>query len=178
MDAATSPISGWDNFYVIVGSSAAALTGLQFVVVTLIAQSRRRATGQEISAFGSPTVVHFCAALFISAALSAPWASLVAACVPIGACGAAGLGYTVLVTRRARRQTGYKPVFEDWLWHVALPFISYGTLLETAFGLYHGSVRSLFAIAAATLLLVFIGIHNAWDTVIYLTLNHLQPPDQ
>src|SRR3954471_23019232 len=112
MDAATSPISGWDNFYVIVGSSAAALTGLQFVVVTLIAQSRRRATSQEISAFGSPTVVHFCSALFISAALSAPWRSLLAASISMAACGAAGLTYTTIVGRRARRQTGYKPVFE------------------------------------------------------------------
>ena len=28
---------GWENFYVIVGSSAGALIGLQFVVITLIA---------------------------------------------------------------------------------------------------------------------------------------------
>ena len=30
-------LSGWENFYVIVGSSAGALIGLQFVVMTLIA---------------------------------------------------------------------------------------------------------------------------------------------
>jgi hypothetical protein len=30
-------MSGWENFYVIVGSSAGALIGLQFVVMTLIA---------------------------------------------------------------------------------------------------------------------------------------------
>ncbi len=29
--------AGWENFYVIVGSSAGALIGLQFVVITLIA---------------------------------------------------------------------------------------------------------------------------------------------
>src|SRR5216110_3302638 len=127
MDAATSPISGWDNFYVIVGSSAAALTGLQFVVVTLIAQSRRRATSREISAFGSPTVVHFCSALFLSATLSAPWRSLAGAGVPIMGCGLAGAAYAIVVARRARRQTGYKAVFEDWLWHVALPLVAYTT---------------------------------------------------
>ena len=37
-------IDGWENFYVIVGSSAAALTGLMFVVITLTAEMR---TGQE-----------------------------------------------------------------------------------------------------------------------------------
>jgi hypothetical protein len=29
-------IAGWENFYVIVGSSAGALIGLQFVVITLL----------------------------------------------------------------------------------------------------------------------------------------------
>ena len=32
-----TPLAGWENFYVIVGSSAGALIGLQFVVITLIA---------------------------------------------------------------------------------------------------------------------------------------------
>jgi hypothetical protein len=32
-------LTGWENFYVIVGSAAGALIGLQFVVVTLIADS-------------------------------------------------------------------------------------------------------------------------------------------
>jgi hypothetical protein len=31
-------LDGWENFYVIVGSSAGALIGLQFVVITLIAE--------------------------------------------------------------------------------------------------------------------------------------------
>ena len=31
---------GWDNFYVIVGSSAGALIGLQFVVMTLLSDLR------------------------------------------------------------------------------------------------------------------------------------------
>ena len=30
-------LNGWENFYVIVGSSAGALIGLQFVVIMLIA---------------------------------------------------------------------------------------------------------------------------------------------
>lgn len=51
-------LSGWDNFYVIVGSSAAALIGLQFVVITLIAYTQRRSTHGSIGAFAGPTVVH------------------------------------------------------------------------------------------------------------------------
>ena len=57
---ALSALREWESFYVIVGSSGAALTGLQFVVMALIAEIERPSTGREISAFGTPTVIHFC----------------------------------------------------------------------------------------------------------------------
>ena len=38
---AAAVLAGWESFYVITGTSAAALTGLQFIVVTLGAQMRR-----------------------------------------------------------------------------------------------------------------------------------------
>src|SRR4051794_18165666 len=106
------PVGEWGNFYVIVGSSAAALTGLQFVVMALVADAERRSTHREINAFGTPTVVHFCAALLVSAVLSAPWHALAGPAVTLGLCGVAGMAYVVTVVRRARRQTGYKPVME------------------------------------------------------------------
>ena len=84
------PIAGWDNFYVIVGSSGAALTGLQFVVMTLISE-RGTPRGPEVRAFGTPTVVHFCAVLLLSAILSAPWRELSSAGVALVACGIAGV---------------------------------------------------------------------------------------
>jgi hypothetical protein len=62
------PLSHWENFYVIVGSSAAALTGLQFVVIALVVDVRRRSSSREIDAFATPTIVHFCAVLLISPA--------------------------------------------------------------------------------------------------------------
>ena len=39
-EAVLSPVATWQNFYVIVGTAAATLTGLMFVVITLIAQLR------------------------------------------------------------------------------------------------------------------------------------------
>lgn len=77
-EAVRSPLVAWESFYVIVGSSGAALTGLQFVVIALIAESR--------------------------------------------------------------------------------------TLL--------------FVIGATAILLLFIGIHNAWDTVTYITVGRLQTPQE
>jgi hypothetical protein len=54
-DATRSGLAAWESFYVIVGSSAAALTGLQFVVVALLAENRIRSTTREIDAFATPT---------------------------------------------------------------------------------------------------------------------------
>jgi hypothetical protein len=71
--AALFSFADWANFYVIVRSSAGALTGLQFVVIILIAEAQAEGSMREIRAFGTPTVVHFCAALLISAIVSAPW---------------------------------------------------------------------------------------------------------
>ncbi len=75
-EAARSPLVAWESFYVIVGSSGAALTGLQFVVIALITEARARSTAREIDAFGTPTIIHFCSVLLVSAILSAPWHAL------------------------------------------------------------------------------------------------------
>src|SRR5437870_13703249 len=68
---ALAPFAGWENFYVIIGPSAAALTGLQFVVIVVRAVARA-VRGPALRAFGTPTVVHFCAVLLVSAIPSVP----------------------------------------------------------------------------------------------------------
>jgi hypothetical protein len=161
-------LGGWENFYVIVGSSAGALIGLQFVVVALIADTRvARADLQASGAFSTPSVVHFGVVLFLSALASAPWAGIAPVAVQWGFVGLCGLVYSVIVARRLRTQTAYKPVFEDWLFHVLLPSLAYAVLAGSAFAVHLHTRPALFAVGAASLLLLFIGIHNAWDTVTY-----------
>src|SRR5437868_5517328 len=131
-EAAVSPLAAWQNFYVIIGSSAASLTGLMFVVITLIAGARVRGSSGGLAAFGSPTVVHFGIALLVAAILSAPWQVLWNAGLLLGLCGRFGVTYAVIVLRRARRQTDYQPVLEDCLWHTVFPLISYTALVAAA----------------------------------------------
>jgi hypothetical protein len=170
----------WDTFYVITGSSAAALTGLQFVVTTLMNDAQppgartRDTASASIGTFGTPTVVHFCAALLLSAMLSAPWRRLGPLRATVLAAGVAGLAYGVVVLLRARRQTAYRPVLEDWVWHVGLPLLAYGGLTAGALVFALDIADALFAVGAMTLLLLFIGIHNAWDTVAYITVERLE----
>ena len=161
-------LAEWGNFYVIVGSSAGALIGLQFVVITLIADMPiARADAQAGGAFTTPSVVHFGVVLLLSAIVSVPWSGIATVAALWGVVGLCGILYTVTVARRLRVQATYKPVFEDWLFHVLLPFAAYAALAVSACAAHHHTRLALFAIAAAALLLLFTGIHNAWDIVTY-----------
>jgi hypothetical protein len=173
--AVLSPFAGWESFYVIIGSSSAVLIGLQFVVIVLSAEMNALGSGSATRAFGTPTIVHFCAVLFISAILNAPWSALSSAGIALGACGVVGFVYAVIVIRHAQRQTDYVPVLEDWIWHAALPLIAYATLLVAAVFLQRDPVPSLFMVGGTALLLLFVGIHNAWDSVVYIALQRRRP---
>jgi hypothetical protein len=170
--AVLSPLASWQNFYAIVGTAAATLTGLMFVAITLIASVRVRMPLSEdgIGAFNTPNVVHFCVALLIAALLSAPWQAFWQVSLLLGLVGLGGMGYIVIVIRRTRRLTAYEPVLEDWLWHLIFPFICYTALIVTAIVIPGNPVLALFIIAGTEMLFLFIGIHNAWDNVTYLIL--------
>ena len=159
---------GWENFHVIVGSSAGALIGLQFVVITLIADMPiARGQAQAGDAFATPTIVHFGAVLLLSAILSAPWHGVATTAVLWGLVGLSGIVYEIIVARRMRMQIVYTPEFEDWLFHVLLPFAAYATLAISAFAARAHTHEAMFGVAAAALLLLFVGIYNAWDAVTY-----------
>ncbi len=163
-----TPLSGWQNFYVIVGSSAGALIGLQFVVISFFSNMPfREGVDQAGHAFSTPTIVHFGTVLLLSAALSAPWQGIAGAAVFFGAVGVIGLVYALVVAWRMRRQTIYHPVFEDWLFHALLPLAAYATLAASASATQTHAHEALFAVASAALLLLFVGIHNAWDAITY-----------
>jgi hypothetical protein len=121
-------------------------------------------------------VVHFSMVLLLSSILSAPWPSLHSAAIAIGLCGAGGLVYGLIVIRRARRQTGYEPVLEDWIWHATLPVVAYSGVILGSLMVGRLEQDALFFIGAASLLLLFIGIHNAWDTVTYLAASPITSP--
>ncbi|HET8920849.1 MAG TPA: hypothetical protein VFN27_14380 [Xanthobacteraceae bacterium] len=160
-------LAAWDSFYVIVGSAAGALIGLQFVVITLIAQRPTTPAPEASAAFSTPTIVHFGTALLLSALLRAPWQTITTPAVLWGFVGLGGIVYAVIVLRRMRKQGVYEPQFEDWLFHIVLPMAAYAALTLSAFATVLLSREALFGVGAAALLLLFIGIHNAWDAVFY-----------
>ena len=161
-------LAGWENFYVIVGSSAGALIGLQFVVLTLVAERASAWTDEHAgAAFATPSVVHFGVVLFLSALVSAPWNRIGPVAATWGLLGVCGVIYSGIVARRMRIQTTYRPVLEDWAFHALLPGSAYALLVLSAVLAFSRERPALFLVAAASLALLFIGIHNAWDTVTY-----------
>jgi hypothetical protein len=93
-------LDGWENFYVIVGSSAGALIGLQFVVLALIAEAPiARRDAQAGDAFTTPSVVHFGVVLFLSAIVSALRHGIGKIAILWGLMGFGGMIYSIIVTR-------------------------------------------------------------------------------
>lgn len=170
-----SILAGWSNFYVITGSSAAALTGLMFVVVTLVAGNRERehpeqatAINEGTDAFSTPTVVHFCAAFLVSGVMSAPWPRTGQAALAIACCGVLGVLYVFRVALKTSRVSNYRPGIDDWLWFAIIPLVAYAAIALAGVLVFSVPVAAGFILGGATLLLIFIGIHNAWDIVTYI----------
>ena len=157
----------WESFYVIVGAAAGALIGVQFVVMTLIAENPPPRDHETGPAFATPTIVHFSAALLLSALVRIPWESIVGAAVLWGFVGLAGVVYRLVVARRMRKQTSYPADFEDWVFFCLLPLLGYALLVICALGAVSRPHEALLGVAGGALLLLFIGIHNAWDAIAY-----------
>jgi hypothetical protein len=88
--------------------------------------------------------------------------------VALAACGGAGFVYAVIAFLRAHRQTFYTPVWQDWRWFAILPCVSCAALTIAAVLLRANIYAALSVIAAATLGLLLIGIHNSCDTVTHI----------
>jgi hypothetical protein len=162
-----SLLAGWDNFFVIAGSSAAALTGLTFIVITLAGESGG-VNPNGLKVFITPTIVHFTVVLVFSAFLSMPHHTPLSLCVGLALAGVLGLIYIVKIAATIPGFTSaYVPAHEDWIWNVILPAIAYGTLLAAAVVVWRWPHASLYGVAGVLVLLMLIGIHNAWDIAVW-----------
>jgi hypothetical protein len=168
------PLTTWGNFYVIVGSSAGALTGLQFVVIALMPPEMRRGAASASRVFATPTIVHFSSVLVIAAVLSMPRHTRVTLGSSLVGIAAVMLVYVSLIMLRAWRQDVYTPDLEDRLWHFAFPGIAYAGMLVAGVSAY-SSDSALYVVAASVLLLLAVGIHNAWDAAVWSLIRRPDP---
>jgi hypothetical protein len=174
MDAA--PLAGWENFYVIIGSSAGGLTGLTFVVIALARDSSQgvlRPIG--VGAFMTPTIVHFCGVLALAAFMSMPHQRTGTLSVGLGLGGLAGIVYGGLIGanmwRIGTRSKHYIPVREDWIWNVILPTAAYAGVTVIGVLLWDRPTEAaLYGVAVLALALLFISIRNLWDIAVWISV--------
>ena len=160
-------VEAWHDFYLLTGTGGATLIGLMFVVVSLGPRliAEHRPTG--VPAFLTPIVVDFAAVLVIAGLMLAPRIAPIVVAVALGALGTAGLAFQILNdSHRLWRES--KLGIDDWIWFVALPIASYSVLVAAALAIGTETPYALFVVAAAALMLIIIGIRNAWDTVLWM----------
>ena len=173
-------LSQWQNFYMLMGTAAATLTGLMFVVTTLIAgiDTHVSALNAGISAFNTPTVVHFGAVLLLAALLSAPWPTFSSVSLLLGLLGLGMVFYQVIVLRRMRHVPHYQSTLEDWLWYLVFPLLAHIALIAAAFVLPENPAVALYIVGSAMALLLLDGIRNAWDMVTFLAVKRAHPENK
>ena len=164
----------------IMGTAAATLTGLMFVVTTLIAglDAHVSILNAAVPAFNTPIVVHFAMVLLLAGILSAPWQTYASLAIAVGLVGLGMVLYSIIVMRRMRRVPNYQSTLEDWTWYLALPLLASLLLTVAAFLLPNNASPALYLVAFAMMMLLLTGIRNAWDMVTFLAIERAHPEDQ
>lgn len=158
----------WQNFYLLIGPSAAALTGWLFVVATLTQNSRDHAqTAHGMRIYSTPIVFHLAMIVLVSALSLMPHTPVAVIAGAVSAIATAGLLYCLFVGHqiRKRRLPGHWTDF--WTYAVATA-IAYAVQLAAGIGLMLGWPAACWMLAGSFLAQMMIAIHNAWDLVTWL----------
>src|SRR6185437_9188981 len=90
-----APLEHWHEFYVLLGTAAAALVALQFVAASLGAGYLSFETAGASRTYMTPVIVHFSSVLFASAAGLIPWHAAMTFALVVGVAAAIGTIYSI-----------------------------------------------------------------------------------
>jgi hypothetical protein len=164
-------VGEWREFYSFTGTAAATLMGLMFVVISLTQQQLTTERGRgAVGAFFTPIVAFFVTEIIVSMLVLIPaitpfWLGLGLAIVGV-------LGSAYMVARGAHARWGKRWDLEadDWLWYFLLPAASYIVIIVGAVLVLRSSAYGVYGVAVVMGALLLIGVRNAWDLVVFLTL--------
>ena len=161
---------GWDNFYYLIGSAAAGLIGLLFVVATLTGAGDHPQSQRGIRLYMTPNIIHFTGVLTMSAAALAPGLDPPTLALIVRIVALLGLAFAVQAcVGIARPRKGMtRPHWSDvWLYGVA-PTVVYASLAGATAAFGTRSAWTAYTVAGLLLALLLLGIRNAWDLVTWL----------
>ncbi len=160
----------WHDFYVLVGTASATLVGLMFVAASIGTSIFNEDHRAGMTAFITPTVVHFAAALFTCLLVTIPTQSWRTLGGLLAAGGLAGSIYCGRLVVQIIFQHRFKVDLSDRLFYVLLPLLGYLLALISATLLLTQSTASANLIAAAVLTLLVAAIRNAWDMMVWIVI--------
>ena len=159
----------WANFYQLLGTAAAALVSLLFVVATLNAGQEIERAMRGVSIFLTPIVLHLSLVLAICAVALAPGLSAQTLGAALALAALVGFAQSARVAWRIR--AGETPGSVHWsdVWcYGYAPCASYVALAGVAAGVAAGLADAPAALAATLLGMLLLAIRNAWDLVTWL----------
>lgn len=165
----TQQFAAWHDVYILAGTAAATLMGLTFVVVTLSPRDVGESLLTGVKSFTTPILAFFATVVLVSVLMLAPWGTSRPPGAALVILGLIGLFYMVSTGAYARWRES-KLGFDDLIWYIALPFVAYTALLLIAAGMWTGAAWALYGIASVVVLLLIIGIRNAWDVVLFMAI--------
>jgi hypothetical protein len=165
-----APLEHWHEFYVLLGTAAAALVALQFVAASVGAGylSFEKAAASRI--YMTPVIVHFTSVLFASAVGLVPSHTVMTFFLTIGSASAIGFVYSAIVTIKVLQDPAVD--LDDKLSYGIAPAAGYAGSVAAAAMIYLGSQHAAATLAAALLLLLIVNIRNAWDLTLYMARQH------
>ncbi|HXQ14670.1 MAG TPA: hypothetical protein VN814_08630 [Caulobacteraceae bacterium] len=161
---------GWDNYFVLLGTAAAGLIGLLFVVVTLTTSFDRSQALRAGGIYMTPIAVHFGVVLSISAGALVPrltppqHAILIAVFATLGFSAAMRTCFGIVDFHRSADP----PHWSDFWGYGAAPAGVYLLLGATAFGVWRAAAWAPYLLAAGMLVLLLVAIRNAWDLLTWM----------
>jgi hypothetical protein len=162
----------WQDFFMLLGTAAATLTGLMFVALTFGSTLLTRDTTQLARAFLDPIYRHFGQVLLTACVVMMPVLAptfLAALLILVGVLRLINLRGVFRQYREAQRI--HRDVeASDWTLQIAIPVVCHLGLVATGVAFAMHARGAIVSLAVVTLVVLGIGIQGAWDLVEWMAL--------
>jgi hypothetical protein len=175
-EAAAPLLEHWHEFYLLIGTAAAALVALLFVAASIGVGILTRHADGPTRTYMSPIAFHFTSALFVSAAALVPTHTRLTLGALVALNAVAGMVYSLFVLRRLL--TDDISDLADKLCYGVIPLAAYVAGLAAAWLIFAGSIHAPEFLAGTVVLLLVVNIRNAWDLMLSLSRRRVEEEEK
>ncbi|MEO8714100.1 MAG: hypothetical protein ABI369_03710 [Acetobacteraceae bacterium] len=165
-------IHEWHDFYLLIGTASATLVGLMFVAASVGASYFTTEREVPLRSLLTPTIQHFSAVLVICLMGTAPSQTSSSFGALVSASGVVGIGFACRVWRNMLRRGMTKTLdLADRCCYIVLPIGTYLAVIGTGIVLPSKPGLGLDLLAGLLVVLLLLGIRNAWDMTLWIVLH-------